>query len=37
MLYSLISKQDQGEGLDCIVLVYVKAVVEFQSLCKVGL
>ena len=31
VLYSLISKQDQEEGLDCIVLVYVKAVVLLNS------
>jgi hypothetical protein len=31
MLYSLISKQDQEEGLDYIVLVYVKAVVLLNS------
>jgi len=31
MLYSLISKQDQEEGLDCIVLVYVKAGILLNS------
>jgi len=31
MLYLLISKQDQEEGLDCTVLVYVKAVVLLNS------
>jgi len=31
MLYSLISKRDQEEILDSIVLVYVKAVVLLNS------